>query len=99
MLNNMDRVAYKQFDADMQVGTQDPNILTEPMVSLSWSDNRGVTYGAAVEQEMGRGGDFLTAIQWTRLGMARDRIFKLEWSAPIQTALNGGFAEVQPARS
>ncbi len=99
MLNNMDRVAYKSFDADMQVGTQDPTIDTEPMVSLSWSDNRGVTYGAAVEQEMGKGGDFLTALQWQRLGMARDRIFKLEWSAPIQTALNGGYAEVQPAKS
>ena len=99
MLNNMDRVHYSQFDADMQVGTQDPTILTEPMISLSWSDNRGVSYGFPVEQEMGRGGEFLTAIQWTRLGMARDRIFKLEWTAPIQTALNGGFAEVVPARS
>jgi hypothetical protein len=99
MLNNMDRVSYKSFDADMQVGTQDPSILTEPMISLSWSDNRGVSYGTPVENEMGKSGEFLTAIQWTRLGMARDRIFKLEWSAPVKTALNGGYSEVVPARS
>lgn len=99
MLNNMDRVGYKNFDADVQVGTQDPTILTDPLISLSWSDNRGVTYGAPVEQSLGRGGEFLTIVSWNRLGMARDRIFKLEWSAPIQVALNGGFAEVQPARS
>lgn len=99
MLNNMDRVSYKSFDADMQVGMQDPTILTEPMISLSWSDNRGVSYGFPVEQELGRGGEYLVALQWTRLGMARDRIFKLEWSADVKTALNGGFSDVVPARS
>jgi hypothetical protein len=25
--------------------------------------------------------------------MARDRVFMLQWSAPVKTALNGGFAE------
>lgn len=99
MLNDMNRVAYKTFEADMEVGDQDPTILTEPMISLSWSDNRGVSYGFPVEQQLGRGGEFLTVLQWNRLGMARDRIFKLEWAAPVRTALNGGFAEVNPSRS
>lgn len=99
MLNNMDRVSYSTFEADMEVGEQDPTILTEPEISLSWSDNRGVTYGFPVEQGLGRGGEFLTVLQWNRCGMARDRIFKLEWSAAVKTALNGGFATVIPARS
>lgn len=99
MLNNNDRVGYKSFDADVQVGTQDPTILTDPLIRLSWSDNRGVTYGFPVEQSLGRGGEFSTVVSWNRLGMARDRVFKLEWTEAIQVALNGGFAEVQPARS
>jgi hypothetical protein len=99
MLNNMDRIGYTTFEADMEVGEQDPTILTEPMVSLSWSDNRGVSFGFPVEQQLGRGGEFLTVLQWNRCGMARDRIFKLEWSAPIKTALNGGFSTVIPGRS
>lgn len=99
MLNNMDRVSYSTFEADMEVGEQDPTILTDPQISLSWSDNRGVTYGFPVEQGLGRGGEFLTVLQWNRCGMARDRIFKLEWSAAVKTALNGGFATVTPARS
>ena len=32
---------------------------------------------------------FLTTVIWNRLGMARDRVFKLQWSAPVKTALNG----------
>lgn len=97
--NNFERVSYKNFDADCEVGTQDPTILTDPLIRLSWSDNRGKTYGFPVEQSLGRGGEFSTVVSWNRLGMARDRIFMLEWSEAIQVSLNGGFAEVQQARS
>lgn len=99
MLDNLDRIVFNYFDADMQVGTQDPEIETTPNVSLSWSDNRGISYGFPVEQSMGKGGEFQTIISWNRLGYARDRIFKLEWSEPIKTALNGAFAGVKKART
>lgn len=99
MLDNLDRIIFNYFDADMQVGTQDPVIETTPVVALSWSDNRGISYGFPVEQSMGKGGEFNTIISWNRLGYARDRVFKLEWSEPIKTALNGGFAGVRKARS
>ena len=93
------RVVYNSFDADMQVGEQDPTIETVPDVLLSWSDDRGRTYGFPVTQSMGKGGQFLTTISWSRLGMARDRVFKLQWSAPIETALNGGFCTMKRART
>jgi hypothetical protein len=44
---------------------------------------------------MGRGGEYDTSIVWWRLGMARDRVFELSWSAPIRTALNGAFVEAE----
>lgn len=93
------RVVYNSFDADMEVGRQDHVIETTPNVFLRWSDDRGVTFGNPVPQSMGKGGEFNTTISWNRLGMARDRIFKLEWSEPIKTALNGGFATVRAART
>lgn len=99
MDNNDNRVVYNSFDADMEVGEQDPTIETEPLVSLSWSNDRGRTYGFNVMQSLGKGGEFLTTISWNRLGMARDRVFKLQWSAPVKTALNGGFVEIQPCRT
>lgn len=97
MLENLDRVIYNYFDADMEVGRQDPVIVTSPEVLLSWSDNRGVSYGFPVSQSMGKGGEYQTTISWNRLGYARDRIFKLQWSAAVKTALNGGFAGVKKA--
>lgn len=104
------RVNYQQFVADMAVGSLDsggdededldpldnPNI---PKVSLRWSDDRGKSYGNAVIQPAGTFGEYLTQINWNRLGMARDRVFELSWSSPFETALNGAFIQYTPAGS
>lgn len=96
--NKYERVNYLNFTADVEVATSDDpeNI---PPISLSWSDTRGKTYGNPVEQSLGLQGQYLTTVTWNRLGQARDRIFKLEWSADIKTSLLGGFAEVRPTKS
>jgi len=96
--NNNNRVSYKNFQADMEVGTI-ADQEAEPMVSLSWSDDKGKTYGNPVEQSLGVTGDYLAVPSWNRLGMARDRVFKLQWSADCVTALNGGFVSAVSARS
>lgn len=95
--DDFERVTYNSFDADMEVGTIEDD--SNPVVLLSWSDNRGVSYGNPVEQTMGELGDFLTTISWNRLGQARDRVFKLQWSEPLKTALNGGFVQAKAART
>lgn len=100
-LQNEDkRVSYRAFIADMEVGNY-PNILTSdpPLISLRWSDTRGASWNNAVEQSLGAGGQYLTSIQWARLGMARDRIFELSWSADVKTALNGAYIDAIPMGS
>lgn len=87
------RISYSAFYADMDVGND--TLAEIPMVSLRWSDDRGNTYGNAVEQSLGAGGQYLTNMQWRRLGLARDRVFELSWSAATKTALNGAFIEIQ----
>jgi hypothetical protein len=99
MLDNLDRTIYRNFDLDIECGTQDPTLITIPIVYLSWSDDRGITYGYPVPQTMGEGGQFKTVVTWNRLAYARDRIFKCQWSEPLKTALNGGFCEVVKART
>lgn len=98
--NDFERVNYIAFDADIEVGTStsnDPD--NPPMINLFWSDDRGKTYGNAVQQSMGLQGEYLTVVSWNRLGQARDRIFKLEWAENLPTSLLGGFAQVRAARS
>ncbi len=101
-----ERVNYITFDADIDAGTTDitqadvdNNLATEPKINLFWSDDRGKTYGNPVEQGFGLQGEYLTTISWNRLGQARDRLFKLEWSADLKTSLLGGFATVRTAKT
>ena len=74
-----------------------PNPLN--LISLSASDDRGHSYGSPVSQAIGEAGEYRTSLQWQRLGMARDRIFKLEWSVPMRTALQGCWIDITPASS
>ncbi len=97
LIDNNERVTTLSFDADMEVGLIPDD--SDPQVSLSWSDDKGKTYGNPIMQSMGKIGEYLTAISWNRLGQARDRIFKLSWSTPNKTALNGGFIERKKART
>lgn len=99
MLDDLDRVKYANFDADVEVATQDATIITQPLIFLDWSDDRGVTYGNPVGQTLGLGGETKTTVTWNRLGYARDRVFRLTTSEPIKLALNGGFASPVKGRT
>lgn len=96
LTDNNQKVSYNSFQADMEVGTIIDQE-ADPMVSLSWSDDKGVTYGNPIDQSLGKTGNYLAVPSWNRLGQARDRIFKLQWSADCVTALNGGFVERKKA--
>jgi hypothetical protein len=94
LLEDLTRVFYTQLVVDIQVGTDDGSIdgstqTSPPVISLRWSDDRGVTYGNKINQSVGALGKYLTSVQFRRLGMARDRVFELSWSFPAKTALNG----------
>lgn len=98
------RVVYKSASLNIEPGTSllpvgDDTGDDEPEIFLSWSDDRGKTYGTPLAQSLGQQGEYLTDPQWNRLGYARDRIFKAEWNGPVITALNGAFVEAQPLRT
>jgi hypothetical protein len=100
LLEEADRVFYWSFTADMQVGTSlGTSTATAPKVSLRYSDTRGATWGNPLLQSMGATGQYLTDIQWNRLGMARDRVFELFWSTDNKTALNGAWITVSKSNS
>lgn len=96
LVNEGKRVVYSQFLADMQCGT---TLGAEPIVTLDWSDDRGATYTGTQTQTLGVTGATLTSVQFQRLGMARDRVFRLTWSAPVDTALQGAWIEARTAGS
>lgn len=95
MVDDSNRVVYREFIADMQVGEGDNSGLVP--LYLRWSDTRGASWGNYIEESFGLEGDYLKSVQFQRLGMARDRVFELSWSSPVKTALNGAFVQATPA--
>lgn len=91
------RVLYRSFEADMAAGQQVGGESADPpQASLRWSDDKGFSYGEAIMQSMGATGQYITAPQWNRLGMARDRVFEISWSTDADTALNGCWVTFTP---
>lgn len=74
-------------------------VASNSLISLDWSDDRGHHYGSPVTQPIGAAGEYRTSIQYQRLGMARDRVFRLSWSVPMKTALQGAWIDAAPASS
>lgn len=91
--DNNNRVIHKSFTADMDVA-MDTNSTDNPEIYLSWSDDRGKSFNNPILQSLGQTGQYQTQINFNRLGMARTRVYQLEWSGNFNTALNGAFVEI-----
>lgn len=95
LTNENKRVHYVSFIADMEVGNYSSE--TDPQIALRWSDTKGQSWSMPVVQSLGNTGQFFTSVKWSRLGLARDRIFEVVWSAPTKTALNLAYIDTVAA--
>jgi len=84
------RMIHRQFMLDMQNGSG-------IAVNVDWSDDRGATFGSPTSLALGTTGNAWPSI-W-RLGIARDRVYRVTWLGNAQTALMGAFLEVQTLAS
>jgi hypothetical protein len=87
-----------------KLAMDDVNCTTIPslernLVFVEWSDDRGHSWGNPVGQPMGEAGEYRTSLQWQRLGMGRDRVFRIFWSVPTNTALQGCWLDSKAASS
>lgn len=90
-----DRMVHRNLIAAMEVGDEmDTSTNDQHYAGLSWSDNAGRSFGTPVLQTIGATGEYLTSMQWNRLGLARDRVYELSWTAPMKTALQGVYLDV-----
>jgi len=90
--------AWKWFDTPKPelLGMDDvfvSTIANPNQLYLDWSDDRGHTFGNPVGNSFGGKGEYLTNIQFQRLGYARDRVFRVSWTSPTPTALQGAWIE------
>lgn len=86
------RVQFQSFAADLECGNGPLDANGDPaLVTLRWSDDKGKTFQQDQLQSSGAPGEWLTQPLWRGLGIARDRIFELEYNIAGEAALNGAW--------
>lgn len=95
------RAAMSRLDLDIMSGVgiatgADP-IETNPVVSISWSRDGGVTFGSPVTREIGAQGRYKQGVRVNRLGTAsaKGAQIKLSCSDPRPVSLFGGQLQVE----
>ncbi len=94
------RATIHNLELDMESGVGVPfGQGDNPQAMLQWSDDGGKTWSNEHWASIGRIGQYLTRVNWNRLGMFRQRQFKLTISDPIPVVIISAFAEVEGGRS
>jgi hypothetical protein len=104
MIGDGTRIFHRRFVADLS-----PANSPQYSLLLDWSDNRGFSFGSALEMPMGIAGAPATVgmydtytlggYTWWRLGYSRDRVYRLTWTAPLELALQGAWVQADAAAS
>ena len=90
LLTDGRRAIHRKFMLDMQNGAGQT-------VLVDWSDDRGATFGTPQTLQLGTSGNVWPTL-W-RLGMARDRVYRLTWIDSAATALMGAFLDADMVSS
>lgn len=87
-INEGKRLAFSEVEAVLQTGVGLPSGQgSDPLCWLTFSDDGGQTWSNDKQAAMGRMGQYRVRVRFQRLGSARERVFRLQWSDPVGTAL------------
>jgi len=64
-------------------------------ISLSWSDDGGHTWADERTASMGNVGEYKKRVIWNRLGMPRDRAFRLTCSSPMKKVFMDIYVDIE----
>lgn len=80
------RIFFDTFELDMETGVGATTGQGEnPKIVLDWSNDGGRTWSDLKEPtSMGRLGEYQTRVRWTRLGQARQRVYRIRISDPVR---------------
>lgn len=91
------RIRYNVFELQAETGvglTEDMG--SPPLVTLSWSDDGGHTWSNELDREASTGevGEYRKRVKWRRLGVGRDRVFRVATSEPVAVSWLGAELDV-----
>lgn len=85
------RLVYNYFRLDVEtgVGLDGVGQGTDPKVMLRYSDDGGHTWSSERWESLGKIGEKKTEVKWNRLGSAKDRVWWIAISDPVDATLIG----------
>ena len=88
------RQIFENFWLDATTGGAGSGI--SPVVEFSYSNNSGSTWSNVVTRSLGMIGEVVPVLRWKRLGMARDRVWRIKCSsnAPFSIIAAGSDTKV-----
>lgn len=91
------RVTYHRFQLDIEsgVGLDGTTQGTDPQAMLQFSDDGGHTWSNEKWVSMGKIGQTKWRADWRRLGMSRDRVFRVTVSDPVKTIFVGAELDIE----
>jgi hypothetical protein len=100
------RLYFKEIEIDIERGVGLDGIVDsginpegslgkDPQAFLQWSDDGGRTWSNEYWGSLGKIGEYKDRLHWHRLGMSRDRVFRLTISDPVKIVLIDARADVQ----
>lgn len=97
--NGKQTLFQSELELDMQSGVgltrgQGEN----PQAALRYSDDGGETWSNERKASIGKRGNYLTRVRWTRLGSFRQRMFEVVITDPVPVVIISAYAEVTSGR-
>lgn len=68
---------------------------SDPTIMMTYSNDGGNTWGYELWRSAGKQGDFRIQVAWSRLGTAKNRVYKLVVSDPVPWRLVGAWLEME----
>jgi len=97
LVKDYDRVFYQSLQIYFQPGVGLPSGQgSDPQAMLKWSDDGGSTYGNEHWTSIGKIGRYKNRAIWRQLGTARDRIFEVTVTDPVNRVIVSAELNAQP---
>jgi len=68
-----------------------------PVINLRWSNDGGRNWSNEHPRDAGQAGEYKKRVVWRRLGRARDRVYEITVSDPVDWAIIDGYLDVEAA--
>jgi hypothetical protein len=97
----LEPIIFDRFQLDMQTGIgaatgQSHDV--DPKIMLQWSDDGGRTFGNEHWESVGKMGEYKHRVAWRRLGRARDRVFRIAFTARAPLFVIGATTKARKTR-